>query len=155
MVRGFCDSNSLLATATTTSPECEFCKIDIYATLLTFPTVYVTSTVYATTYGIYTTYADGSTIYSTETIFAPVCPSSCVETPVSTWVAFDVVLTSGTTYLACVIDMTYLICIFLTIFLATRTSPMATLNHDQPSMVVVSLYLSHLIWVQARQISPI
>lgn len=45
-----------------------------------------------------TVYDDlNSTAYSTNTIFAP---TACIETPVSTWERFGVVLTSPTTYLA-------------------------------------------------------
>lgn len=45
-----------------------------------------------------TVYDDlNSTAYSTSTIFAP---TACIQPPVTTWEAFGVVLTSGTTYLA-------------------------------------------------------
>jgi hypothetical protein len=88
-------------TTTATSLDCEFCKIDIYATLLTFPTVYTTTTIASTTYDLYPTSSNnGTTYYSTKTVYAPICPSSCVASVVSTWVAFDVILTSPTTYLA-------------------------------------------------------
>ena len=75
------------------------CKIDIYATPLVFPTVYSYSTVYETTLDVYKTVYDdlNSTVYSTSTLLAP---TTCIETPVSTWERFGVVLTSPTTYLA-------------------------------------------------------
>jgi len=92
---------TVTTTATTTTSDCEFCKIDIYARLLTFPTVYKTTTIASTTYDLYPTATrNGTTYYSTKTVYAPICPSSCVPHVVSTWVAFNVILTSPTTYIA-------------------------------------------------------
>merc|ERR1711981_138063 len=92
-------TDTLTRTEVSTPPQCEFCKIDIYATPLVFPTSYAFTTVYETTYDVYKTVYDdlNSTVYSTSTIFAP---TTCIEPLVTTWERFGVVLTSPTTYLA-------------------------------------------------------
>jgi hypothetical protein len=92
-------TNYISATETVTSSQCDFCKIDIYATALVFPTAYVTTTISATTEDVYKTVYDdiNSTVYSTSTHFAP---TTCSKTPVTTWEQFGVVLTYPTTYLA-------------------------------------------------------
>ena len=82
-----------------TTSQCEFCKIDIYAKALAFPTSYIYTTVWPTTYRVQkTVYEDiNSTVYSTSTIFAQ---TTCIETPETTWEYSGVILTSPTTYLA-------------------------------------------------------
>jgi len=89
------------ATVTTTqiqtNSRCEFCKIDIYATALVFPTTYVYSIVYATTIELSPiSSGPNGTVFATTTILAQ---TTCTETPVTTWLWHDVVLHSPTTYL--------------------------------------------------------
>jgi hypothetical protein len=72
-------------TYTAFTSKCDFCKVDLYAIGLAFPTTYVaTKTVYATTTGLHTTILpDGSYVTETSVTYAP---KGCSSEPLpTTW----------------------------------------------------------------------